>query len=166
MVLGVGACAASPRIVYQGNAAFEYCYAAEQKPKVTLAQREACWSAWLAHYTRHQDLNRVDYALRRQEALQMGDPTPPPPAIASSAGSEGPADPATLGFGVTDEGDPIRSPNSMKPYAVEGDNSAKTGCLVTCEQLSVECIHACQPGFEPCLETCKADQRICLGGCY
>lgn len=162
MLFASGACAPSPRILYQGNATFEYCYAADREPSVTTAQRESCWQAWLAHYTRHQNADRVDYALRRIEALQFGDLAT---MDTGAADPEAPEDAERTEQQVADD-DPIRSQNSLQDYATQGTHPAKKGCKVTCEQLSLRCLHACQPDFEPCLDTCANEERICLGGCY
>jgi len=135
--------------VHQGNAYFEHCYAADRDERVSTAQREACWSAWIAHYTRFQAPHRVDYALRRLESLQMGDMMDPEPIESPQAPAE----------------DPVQSPNSLQTYASQGVDT-KRGCAVTCQQLGAECQHHCDARGDHCVKTCEAEERVCVGGCY
>jgi hypothetical protein len=150
LALGVGqGCMPSHRMVHQGNAFFEHCYGADNNSEVSDADRESCWGAWLAHYTREQAGERVDYAMRRVEALQMG---------------------GNLGFETPESypaEDPVTSKNSLQAFATsDPDRVIPHGCSATCQQLRARCQGPCPDDSDPCIESCKADERTCLGGCY
>ncbi len=159
------ACAPSHRMVHDGNVYFEQCYGAEFNQRVSPELREACWMAWLANYTRHQPAHRIDYAMRRVEAIQTGDQTLFLPGV--SGGVSRP---------------PIDSHVAVKARAYQahlGANVATTvqqegqdaatpphGCEASCENLQAECNTTCPPDAPPCQALCKRDAAICRRGCY
>ncbi len=151
-------------MVHQGNGYFENCYAADYNPKLQESQREACWNAWLAHYTRHQPAHRIDYALRRVEALEAGEPALGMPGLNEPEQQVAPTatSPATL---VT-----LQGPRAGAEAATQLDPSAETsvahGCAGMCEAYQNRCMTRCQESLGACAKGCEHEKAICLGGCY
>ncbi|MFT3921088.1 MAG: hypothetical protein QM778_01005 [Myxococcales bacterium] len=159
------ACAPSHRMVHDGNVYFEHCYGAEFNAAVTPMEREACWNAWLADYTRHQPAHRIDYAMRRVEAIQAGDQTLKLPGI-----STGPSSPPT---------DPSVSSHMRLRSAHVGAEVATTmhaedagvsavphGCHTVCKEYQQHCQANCPPDSPDCRLLCAREEAICSQGCY
>lgn len=157
MALG---CAPSHRMVHEGNVYFERCYGADFDPKVRPELREACWSAWLAHYTRHQPSHRVDYALRRIESIQTGESTLELPGLRGGQ-SKPPVDPTMRDV-----------PHGRPPFAAvqaapdAGPDEARHGCAEVCDSLETQCVAACPPDLFACRDLCVRENQICRKGCY
>jgi hypothetical protein len=142
--------------VHDGNRYFERCYGADFDPALSTRQKEACWQAWIAHYTRHQPAHRVDYALRRVEAFQNGEPPPGLPGL--SPWARAPADDAKLASLV-----------HYAPYATGGDGDGgpiPNGCLEACNTFEANCSAACPDDNVSCRNGCIRERSICLGGCH
>jgi len=157
-------CAPSLRMVHEGNGYFENCYAADYNPKLQDMQREACWNAWLAHYTRHQPAHRIDYALRRVEALEAGEPPLGLPGLSShweqiASTSASGAELVTL-----------QGPRAGAEAATQLDPSAEPsvahGCTGMCNTYQSRCMASCAESLGPCANGCEHEKAICLGGCY
>ncbi len=73
------ACGASPRMVHQSAYYFERCHAADLDDQRTVDERQACWAAWLRHWSSAQPAVRVRYAERRVAALSRGEEMAPLP---------------------------------------------------------------------------------------
>lgn len=158
-----GGCIPSHRIVYEGDRYFEHCYGADFDPRVTPEQREACWEAWLAHYTRYQPAHRIDYAMRRTESLQAGEaplalPGLPGQTSQVPVGDEHAALLKTAQLGV-------------QPSLPGGDEAADAGeiphgCLAACDRYEARCLSECETVSVACRRGCTRERAICLGGCY
>lgn len=157
-------CIPSHRILHQGNRYFEHCYGADFDRRVTSAQNEACWTAWLAHYTRHQPAHRVDYAMRRVEALQAGEPALRLPGLQSSG--------ASVGLGPEQQAllETAQQGNQPKSDTAPPANAAKVtianGCLETCNGYEGRCLGECESSNVSCRHDCTRERAICLGACY
>ncbi len=148
-------------MVHTGNFYFEHCYGAEFNPEVSPGEREACWMAWLANYTRHQPAHRVDYAMRRVEAIQAGDQTLLLPGVPGGM-SAPPVDPS---LPQTASAYPARVGANVA--TTEGDAGAPGhGCSESCVGLEGECSLSCPPDTPSCHALCKRDAEICRRGCY
>jgi hypothetical protein len=58
-------CGPSLRRMHRSEVYFERCYAADFDPAVAIAQRRACWLAWMEHWQADQPPDRVDYVRER-----------------------------------------------------------------------------------------------------
>jgi hypothetical protein len=156
-------CAPSHRMVHDGNVYFEDCYGGDFNPQVTDARREQCWNAWLAFYTRHQPAHRIDYAMRRVEALQSGEPPLGLPGITPGTPLEAEDESGGL---VTVEG-----PRAGAEAATLLDRHAVAegvphGCQAACAGNETQCLEKCPPDVLACRDICMRDRAICLHGCY
>lgn len=157
----LSACIPSLRVVHDGNRYFERCYGADFDPRIPEAEKELCWQAWLAHYTRHQPAQRVDYAMRRVEALMAGEPAPVLPGVGDAQPNVAPspeiiAELGTLhGAAATSQ-----APASEKPPGVPN------GCFSACNAFEHDCVAICSPDDGECRRTCSREREICLGGCH
>lgn len=149
--------------MHQGDRYFEHCYGADFDRRVTPAQNEACWQAWIAHYTRHQPPHRVDYAMRRVEALQAGEPALRLPGL-QQAGVAVDVDPSQQAMLEN-----AQQANQPKPEGSD-NNAAKvsvpTGCLDACNAYEGDCLDDCESNNVNCRHDCTRERAICLGGCY
>lgn len=150
-------------MVHDGDTYFERCYGADFNAGITQPQREACWQAWIAHYTKHQPAHRVDYALRRIESLQNGEPPPELPGLV--AGAIGPAR-------VEAELDAVdaavnNTSSTLLAATTEGDGgSIPNGCLAYCNEYEGACNARCQGASPACFVGCERERTICMKGCY
>jgi hypothetical protein len=149
-------------MLHEGNVYFEQCYAADFDLRRTPTQRESCWTAWLAHYTKHQAAHRVDYAMRRVESLQAGEPSPGLPEL------QGPNQDAPIiggeGAEITRTGP--RAGAEMATTMTAGDETIANGCEPTCTASYATCAASCPKESEGCPDFCEREKTICLAGCY
>jgi len=149
-------------MVHQSNAYFERCHSADYDPTVQANIRQACWAAWLEHYTGGQPPERLEYARRRLRALEEGITVPPLPGLPSSAlGSS-----HTASFLVTSSSS---STEQVLPSAVPQSPAAPTADdgaarLEVCAPERVRCRDACDSAG--CHDACIAEYRTCLRGLY
>jgi len=157
-------CIPSYRMVHDGNLYFERCYGADFDRQVDATKREECWQAWLGHYTRHQPAHRVDYAMRRIEALQNGEPMPTLPGLAGASGNQVPVDPglSTLVGG----GAPRLAAVSQDADAGTLSSEIPNGCLEACNTFDSQCVSECPSRNVNCRNGCTRERAICLGGCH
>jgi len=144
-------------MVHDGDVYFERCYGADFDARYPQAQKEACWQAWLAHYTKHQPAHRVDYALRRIEALQNGEPAPELPGLGNGtlSRSEVVAEPGGLDTNL------LTSPN-----AGSDGGAIANGCVHFCTEYQAACNARCQGTGPACFAGCDHERAICLKGCH
>lgn len=150
--------------MHDGDLYFERCYGADFDRRVDPTKKEACWQAWLGHYTRHQPAHRVDYAMRRIEALQAGEALPTLPGMAGAQGDQVPVD-ATLLAMVGGGAPRLATPR------VDGDSgtvvhAVPNGCLDACNKYESTCVSECPGGGVNCRNGCSRERAICLGGCH
>ena len=150
-------------MVHQGNIYFEHCYGADFDPQIPAAEKEVCWTTWLAHYTRHQPGHRIDFALRRVEGLQMGEAMPPLPGIDPNAPKTDPGDwPPSVGS----TGPALARMDGEEP-SQEGDGAEiPHGCETICQSERDECGRKCAESRDWCSKLCDREQALCTGGCY
>lgn len=146
-------------MVHEGDKYFERCYGADFAIHVAENAKEACWQAWIAHYTKFQPAHRVDYALGRIEALQNGEPAPALPGL-MDAGLGDVTDGA-----VFDDG---RDPSVVwlrSPPTVDG-GSVPRGCMRYCGAQKEHCEGRCARENVACQASCAREREDCLAGCY
>lgn len=149
-------------MVHDGDTYFERCYGADFNPRITQPQREACWQAWIAHYTKHQPAHRVDYALRRIEALQNGEPPPELPGLVAGAIS-----PARVEAELQAVDAAVHNTSSsLLAATTEGDGGVPNGCLGYCNEYEAACDARCQGASPACFVGCERERAICMHGCY
>jgi hypothetical protein len=152
-------------MVHDGDTYFERCYAADFQVRLSQEQKEGCWQAWLAFYTRHQPAHRVDYALRRIEALQNGEPTPELPGSAQTPLVLPPLASADASIAAPDPPATTRSLSIIS--TMEGDaGEVPNGCKTYCEGYQSACNARCHEGTLACFHGCEQERTICLHGCY
>jgi hypothetical protein len=153
-------CAPSHRMVHEGNVYFERCYGADFEAKVPAQQREACWTAWLAHYTRHQPSHRVDYAMRRIENIQAGESTLELPGL--KGGQNKPSMDPKVGKVAHGE----HAFAVVQEPADAGPEILKHGCSEVCDGYEAQCAMACPRDLVSCHNVCARENKICRAGCY
>ncbi len=151
-------------MVHEGNGYFENCYAADFNPKVDQTQREACWNAWLAHYTRHQSAHRIDYAMRRVEALQAGEPSLQLPGL-PQVGGQLPSVTSSGSELVTLQG-PRAGAEAATRLQASASSSVAHGCTGLCDAYQARCLTSCTERVGACVEGCEREKSICRGACY
>lgn len=149
--------------MHDGNRYFEHCYGADFDRRVTPAQNEACWSAWLAHYTRHQPAHRVDYAMRRVEAIQASEPQLRLPGLQQGGGAAQ-IDPAQQALLKTAQAG--AQPGSATALTETSIPSIPNGCLTACNTYEAGCLADCEATSVSCRQGCTRERAICLGACY
>jgi hypothetical protein len=160
-------------MVHDGNVYFERCYGAEFDARISPRQREACWSAWLAHYTRHQPAERIDYAMRRVEAIQAGDQTLKLPGFAGGE-TPAPADPSQVRVDmrrarVGSEVPTVEARGSAREQNTDEQHPADgvpNGCGAVCGETGSHCEAGCPADSSDCRRLCVREKEICLRGCY
>lgn len=151
-------------MVHEGNGYFETCYAADFNPKLDATQREACWNAWLAHYTRQQPAHRIDYAMRRVESLQSGEPAFSLPGLQQPGGAP-PLVPASGSELVTLQG-PRAGAEAATRLQSSDTTSVAHGCTSLCDTYETRCLASCEGRAGICAAGCEREKAICRGGCY
>ena len=169
------ACTPSHRLVHEGNRYFERCYGADFAVQVAENAKEACWQAWIAHYTKFQPAHRVDYALGRIESLQNGEPMPTLPGLPGMDAGTGAADDvvdaavvdaAMVDVAVVDDG---RDPSAawLRSPLTAGDGGAVPhGCSQYCNHYVSGCFARCSRSNVDCQASCARARDDCLSGCY
>jgi hypothetical protein len=150
-------------MVHEGDRYFEHCYAADYQADVTPRDREACWLAWVASYTRHQPSNRVDYAMLRIEALQNGEPTPALPGLMET--TRPPEDVASE-LAAVDAASGNTSDSLLMP-TMDGDaGPVPNGCVSFCNSYESRCLERCTGRSVACRTGCERERAICQQGCH
>jgi hypothetical protein len=163
-------------MVHQSNAYFERCHSADYDPQIQSDLRQACWEAWLEHYTNGQPPEKVEYARRRVRALEEGITVPPLPGLPSSAldtsytssilvstteerPEEDRQSEAEAGAGT--EGDlPTAEPTESEPTMGSTDGVRGGVCIPA----RTRCREACD--IPSCHDACNAEYRTCMRGFY
>jgi hypothetical protein len=155
-------CIPSHRIVHDGDRYFERCYGADFDRRVSAELNEACWQAWLAHYSRYQPAHRVDYAMRRTEALQGGEPALKLPGLSRGAESDVAPEQQAL-LETAQAGAP---PKLDLKTSDAGAPLIPNGCLAACDSFEARCASECPDQRVECRHGCSRERAICLGGCH
>lgn len=178
VVLG---CGPSLRRVQQSRVYFERCYAADFDPRIPLAEKHACWTAWREHYTMGQPPDRTDYALRRIQAIEQGESVPRLPGLPEAALGPRRATPI-MAVSTSEE-----EPEAETPPAASADEerlparerrrrrrqpmprTANPTCAATaCEPAWRACTEACPElgAGDACRTACEVELQSCARGCF
>lgn len=158
---------------------FERCYAADFDPRIAVAEKHACWTAWLEHYTIGQPPERAEYARERIYAIEHGESVPRLPGLPQVAFGPRAAAPVTVAS--TPEEPPPVEPAEPLPadrielprrrprrdrHAPPLPRTANPACAaVACESAWRACIDACD-GAAPCETACEVELAACARGCF
>ncbi len=160
------------QVLHEGSVRFEHCYRLDLDPAIATTHRKACWEAWQQRYSYGQSRDRLEYADRRIESIDRGDPptglkldSGPPEA----AMPESPIDPHAPPPRVA------RPVDGVTPYDEEGGPGARKvetageapgdGCSDSCREARRQCLPTCAPDKpEDC--GCETKYRTCMTDCF
>ncbi len=164
-------CGPSVQVLHEGSVRFEHCYRLDLDPAIAPPHRKACWKAWQERYSYGQSRDRLEYADRRIDSIERGDPPPglqldsgaPEPAAAES-----PTDPhappppvARPVDGIT----PFDETPSVPHSAETKDGVPGDACAATCREGRRQCLPSCKPDQpEDC--GCETKYRACMIACF
>jgi len=186
LALTLAACGPNYRYAYEGEGAFERCYALDYDNGAAPETRQQCWSAWLQSYSFGAGVDRVEYA-RSRVAQQPGvNPTTVMP---------GPVAP-TLGPASTPREDVAMNPRALPPATAPANADAwqraqvsaggtavgapsptaapqapeaeppGAACGTACHETWHTCGTACAAGATTCVARCDDAYRDCMRGCF
>lgn len=128
-----------------------------------MAERQACWAAWLEYYGAYQSADRTAYARNRLGALARGEAVPVLPEL--WRGNE------SAEVAVSTESERVRSadlPRSLraaeKRAGSEGGPAAP--CVRVCEPRRAACVARCDGDRGECVTACATEYRVCSRGCF
>jgi hypothetical protein len=190
LALALAACGPNYRYVYDGEAAFERCYALDYDEGSTAPTRQQCWSAWLQSYSFGAGADRVDYARAhvngqpQQPAVQTPQAAMAPLATAPSAPTmeplpPPPAGPPTSAPAMTQQaasawrreqisvgGNPVAAPPpTATPTAPESEPPGAS-CATECHATWHACGTRCTGNDAACIARCDDGYRECMRGCF
>jgi hypothetical protein len=180
VVLG---CGPSLRRVQQSRVYFERCYAADFDPRIPLAEKHACWTAWREHYTIGQPPDRTDYALQRIRAIEHGESVPrlpglpeaalgprrATPIMAVSAPQEPPEVQEPPPASADEERLTARERRRRRRHRAPLPRTTNPSCATTaCEPAFRSCTEACPEHGEgeACRTACEVELHSCARGCF
>jgi hypothetical protein len=188
LVFALTACGPNYRYAYEGEGAFERCYALDYDGSTPPEVRQRCWAAWLQSYAYGASVDRVEYA-RSRMALA---PNPPGPAVPSSPPAASPTplqnDPPTLSPAapppstvptpnlagawqraqLSAGGTAVAAPPPTAPAPASTPAPEPPGhaCATTCREQWQRCGDTCPVGQTVCVARCDDTYRDCMRGCY
>lgn len=177
LVLG---CGPSLRRSQQSRVYFERCYAADFDTRIAVAEKHACWTAWLEHYTIGQPEDRRDYAQERIYAIEHGESVPRLPGLPEVALGPRTAMPVTAASIPAEEPteEPAETPpvdrvemprhrHSRRDRMPPLPRTANPACAaVACEPAWRTCIDACPEDSRACETACELELSACARGCF
>ncbi len=177
VLLGCAGCGPSLRRVQDSRVYFERCYAADFDARIPLAEKHACWTAWLEHYTGGQPPERATYARERVFAIEHGESVPRLPGLPEAtigpravtpvtAASEEVEAPAEVPANVDEEEMP-RPRRRERRYATPVPRTSNESCASTaCEDEWRACVDRCPEDRESCETACEVELQACARGCF
>jgi len=178
IVLG---CGPSLRRVQQSRVYFERCYAADFDPRIPVAEKHACWNAWMEHYTLGQPRDRRDYAEERIYAIEHGESVPRLPGLPEAALGPTRAVTVTAASGPTtdpveraaaprtaDEEELPERPRRGHDYTPPVPQTNNPTCATSaCESGWQSCLDSCpEHGDDACQTACEVELQACARGCF
>lgn len=176
VTIAVG-CGPSLRRVQDSRVYFERCYAADFDPRIPLAQKHACWTAWLEHYAGGQPPERASYARERRSAIEQGESVPRLPGLPEVAMGPRAAAPVTAASeelevttaepATADEEALDRPRRRERRYARPLPRTSNPSCAArACEGAWRECLERCPDDRQPCQTACTVELQACSRGCF
>lgn len=182
----LAACGPNYRYAYEGEGAFERCYALDYDNGAAPETRQQCWAAWLQSYSFGAGVDRVEYARGRvgqqpgaaQPAMLPGPVAPTlsaRPDVASLSPTAPPPSTAAAGAGAADAwqrsqlsagGTVVGAPPPTAPPATPEAEPPGHACGTTCHDAWHTCGGACAAGQAACVARCDDTYRECMRGCF
>jgi hypothetical protein len=174
------ACGPSLRRTQQSRVYFERCYAADFDVRIALAEKHACWTSWLSHYTIGNGHEQLDYARERLYAIEHGESVPRLPGLPVAALGPRAVTPVTAASGPSTEPEPsidetlpadrVELPRERRSrrdrHAPVLPRTANPTCARTaCEPAWRECIDTCDR-VGACETACQVELSACARGCF
>lgn len=149
---------------------FERCYSADFDTRIALAEKHACWTAWLEHYTSGQPQDRADYARERVYAIEHGESVPRLPGLPSAALGPRTVMPVTAASMPAEDPGPEAATEAPPVEAVELPRERRSRRDRLRARLprtaNPACAAAaCEPAWRQCIESCPEDSRACETAC-
>jgi hypothetical protein len=153
---------------------FEHCHRLDLDPRIAPSHRSACWKAWVDRYSYGQPRDRLEYARRRVEAIERGEPGPDleletTTERAAFGEPDGPTDVHAPPPRVARPVEELRKQEvaSEAEPAASGVELTAPGeaCSQRCRREFATCQETCTPGApKPC--PCDATYRACMVACF
>lgn len=175
-ILCVG-CGPSLRRVQESHVYFERCYAADFDARIPLSEKNACWSAWLEHYTSGQPPERATYARERMYAIEHGESVPRLPGMPDAVVSSRVAPVISGSVEVSEQVVPpsnVDEEEMARPRLRERrerqaplPRTSNAICAArACEGAWRTCTERCPRDGEACHTACEVEIRACARGCF
>jgi len=181
-LLAIG-CGPSLRRVQDSRIYFERCYAADFDSRIPLAEKHACWSAWLQHYTMGQPVERSTYAQERVYAIEHGESVPRLPGLPEAAIGPRSATPITVASeqataqardeeaqpvpaNVDEERLPAPRPRTRRRASPLPRTSNPECAARACEEPWRACTDRCPAHRAACQTACEVELQACARGCF
>ena len=187
LVFALAACGPNYRYAYEGEGAFERCYALDYDNSAAPETRQQCWAAWLQSYSFGANVDRVEYARGRVAqptnaqgpAAVMPGPVAPtfaqrsePAALSATAPPPNTA-PANVGAAdawqraqVSAGGTAVGAPSPTAPAGAPEAEPPGHACGTTCHDTWHTCGAGCAGGQATCVARCDDAYRDCMRGCF
>jgi hypothetical protein len=188
--LSLAACGPNYRYVYDGEAAFERCYALDYDENAGAPTRQQCWSAWLQSYAFGAGADRVEYARAHATpqaaplsapppapmAMRPAPPTnpqrpvlpiaPAPDAFSTPAVTQSAAATAWRREQISVGGNPIAAPPPTEAPATPENEPPGASCANDCHTTWHTCGTRCTGNDAACVARCDDTYRDCMRGCF
>ncbi len=192
LALTLAACGPNFRYVYDGEAAYERCYALDFDENASAQTRQQCWAAWLQSYSFGAGPDRVEYA----RAHAQPQPANTAPTFPASTASSPPATlPPSTAPAAPDVNARTASLPAMTPVTVAPDDNGRLTTMTpaasawqrdqisvggnpvgapppTTPQMAAEteppgasCGHDCHDTWHACGGQCASGQAACVARC-
>ncbi len=160
---------------------FERCYAADFDTRIAVAEKHACWTAWLEHYTIGQPQDRREYARDRVYAIEHGESVPRLPGLPEAALGPRTAMPVTAASLPAEEAveeEPAETPpvdtvemprerRARRDRTPPLPRTANPACAaVACEPAWQRCVESGPDGSRACDTACGVELSACARGCF
>ncbi len=185
LALALAACGPNYRYVYDGEAAFERCYALDFDDNAAAPTRQQCWSAWLQSYSFGAGADRVEYA-RAHAAGQVTPPAPSAPVAplsplspprdaaqadahatpGASPGAPPGASSAWQREQISVGGNPVAAPPPTAQPASPESEPPGAACGNDCHATWHSCGTRCTGNDAACVARCDDGYRECMRGCF
>jgi hypothetical protein len=173
-------CGPSLRQSQQSRVYFERCYAADFDPRIVVAEKRACWTAWLEHYTIAQPEERREYARARVHAIEQGESVPRLPGLPQAAMGPRAFTPVMAVSAPPEEeeaaaisADAVPADEVDLPRRRRRARAAplpRTGnaicAAIACEPAWRRCVDTCPAGAAACETACNVELNACARGCF
>lgn len=170
-------CGPSLRRVQDSRVYFERCYAADFDARIPLAEKHACWTAWLEHYTGGQPPERARYARERIYAIEHGESVPRLPGLPEATIGPQTVTPVTASSEEAPAADPpppenvdVQDMPRPRPRTRRAPPLPRTSNQECAARACVEpwraCVDRCPDDRRACETACEVELQACARGCF